>query len=204
MKRGEKYREAKRVYQIFFLNCELFPGSDKVPRRYFAMEETEHDKLSQDLEIIIYEMPKLKQVVKAYFEGRVELKNLSPEQKWCIYFRYKGNEKMESLIQELCKQEEGIMRADRALSKISRDQEKWAKALFREKAAMDYSSGLYAAGKAGEERGIATGYQRAEAKYTKLLEEKDRETARKMKDDGLPTDKIITYTGLSLEEIKKL
>ncbi|GHV41272.1 hypothetical protein AGMMS49546_16810 [Spirochaetia bacterium] len=96
------------------------------------------------------------------------------------------------------------MRADRALSRISRDQEKWAKALFREKAAMDYSSGLYAAGKAGEERGITTGYQRAEAKYTKLLEEKDRETARKMKAHGRPLDQIIEDTGLSSEEINKL
>ncbi|GHV46535.1 hypothetical protein AGMMS49546_34730 [Spirochaetia bacterium] len=165
---------------------------------------TFNDGEQADLEIIIYEMPKLKKVVKAYFEGKVELKNLSPEQKWCIYFRYKGNEKMESLIQELCRQEEGIMRADRALSKISRDQEKWAKALFREKAAMDYSSGLYAAGKAGEERGIATGYQRAEAKYTKLLEEKDRENARKLKAYGDSIEKIASVTGLSPEEIKKL
>ncbi|GHV90030.1 hypothetical protein AGMMS50268_05330 [Spirochaetia bacterium] len=96
------------------------------------------------------------------------------------------------------------MRADRALSRISRDQEKWAKALFREKAAMDYSSGLYAAGKAGEERGIATGYQRAEAKYTKLLEEKDRETARSLKAQGVSPGIISTATGLSPKEINKL
>ncbi|GHV90032.1 hypothetical protein AGMMS50268_05350 [Spirochaetia bacterium] len=121
---------------------------------------TFNDGEQADLEIIIYEMPKLKQVVTAYFEGRVELKNLSPEQKWCIYFRYKGNEKMESLIQELCKQEEGIMRADRG-------------------------SWLYAAGKAGEERGH--------------LQAKE-ETARKMKADGLSTDKITTYTCLSLTD----
>jgi predicted transposase/invertase (TIGR01784 family) len=193
VKRGGKYQEAKRVYQIFFLNCELFPGSDKVPRRYFAMEETEHDKLSRNLEIIIYEMPKLKKVVRAYFEGKADLKNLSPEQKWCIFFRYKHNEKMEPLIQELCKQEEGIMRADRALSKISRDQEKWARALFREKAAMDYSSGMYAAEERGKAIGDMGGYQRAK-----------EEDARKMKADGLPADKIITYTGLSHEEVEKL
>ncbi|GHV47252.1 hypothetical protein AGMMS49546_36670 [Spirochaetia bacterium] len=197
MKRGEKYREAKRVYQIFFLNCELFPGSNKVPRRYFAMEETEHDKLSQDLEIIIYEMPKLKQVVKAYFEGKVELKNLSPEQKWCIYFRYKGNEKMESLIQELCRQEEGIMRADCALSRISRDQEKWAKALFREKAAMDYRSGLYAAGKAGEERGFEKG---------KIIGDTGAKEGivRSLKAQGVSPDIISTATGLSLTDIEQL
>jgi hypothetical protein len=107
-------------------------------------------------------------------------KNLPREQKWCIYLRYKSNEKMEPLIQELCKQE-GIMRADRALAKISRDQEKWARALFREKAAIDYSSGLYAAGKAAR-----------------------KEIARKMKVRGRPVNEIAEDTGLPPGEIEKL
>ena len=35
--KGKPYRDIKRVYQIFFLNCVLFPQSNKLPRRY-------HDK----------------------------------------------------------------------------------------------------------------------------------------------------------------
>ncbi|GHT68580.1 hypothetical protein FACS1894110_16450 [Spirochaetia bacterium] len=181
MKRGTKYQETKRVYQIFFLNCILFPGSDKVPRRYFPMEETEHDRLSNKLEIIFYEMPKLEKVVRAYFEGKADLKILPKEQKWCIFFRYKNNEKMEPLIQELCKQEEGIMRADRALAKISRNQQKWARAFSREVGIIDHESGLYAAGKVRAE-GIA----------------------RKMKADNIPPEKIQEYTGLSSEDIENL
>jgi hypothetical protein len=77
------------------------------------------------------------------------------------------------------------MRADRALAKISRDQEKWARALFKEKAAMDYSSGLYAAGKAGEKR------------VTEQI-------ARNMKVHGRSLNQIIEDTGLSPEEIEKL
>ncbi|GHU69528.1 hypothetical protein FACS189450_02570 [Spirochaetia bacterium] len=181
MKRGGKYEKAKRVYQIFFLNCELFPASEKVPRRYFTMEETEHDKLSNKLEIIFYEMPKLEKMVKAYFEEAADLKNLPRELKWCIFFRYRYNEKMDLLIQEICKQEEGIMRADRALAKISRDQEKWARALFREKAAMDFSSGLYAAEQVAR-----------------------KEIAGKMKARGRPVNEIAEDTGLSADEIEKL
>ncbi|GHV63239.1 hypothetical protein AGMMS49587_12610 [Spirochaetia bacterium] len=144
-------------------------------------EETEHDKLSQNLEIIFYEMPKLERVVKAYFEGTADLKNLPKEQKWCIYFRYKKNEKMEPLIQELCKQEEGIMRADRALAKISRSQQKWARAFSREIGIIDHESGLYAAGKAAH-----------------------MEDARNLKAYGDPVEKIASVTGLSPEEIEKL
>jgi hypothetical protein len=85
------------------------------------------------------------------------------------------------LIEELCKQEEGIMLADRALAKISRDQEKWARALFREKAAMDYSSGIYAARKAA-----------------------GKEIARKLKAYGDPVEKIAEVTGLSPEDLEEL
>ncbi|GHV87611.1 hypothetical protein AGMMS50255_9070 [Spirochaetia bacterium] len=145
------------------------------------MEETEYDRLSNKLEIIFYEMPKLERVIKAYFEGKVELKNLPKEQKWCIFFRYKNNEKMEPLIQELCKQEEGIMRADRALARISRDQQKWARAFSREVGIIDHESGLHAARKAAH-----------------------MEDARKMKADSLSLEKIREYTGLSPEEIERL
>jgi len=48
------------------------------------------------------------------------LKTLSTEQKWCIYFKYRVKEGMEPLIDELRRDEEGIMRADRALKKIDR------------------------------------------------------------------------------------
>ncbi|GHU16746.1 hypothetical protein FACS1894163_06670 [Spirochaetia bacterium] len=72
----------------------------------------------------------------------VDLKNLSKEQKWCIFFRYKNNEKMEPLIQELYKQEEGIMRADRALARISRDQQKWAHTFSREVGIIYPATGL--------------------------------------------------------------
>jgi hypothetical protein len=50
---------------------------------------------------------------------------------------------------------------------------------------MDYSSGLYAAGKAGEKRGLET-------------------TARKLKAYGDPVEKIAEVTGLSPEDIEKL
>ncbi|GHU92728.1 hypothetical protein FACS189479_02510 [Spirochaetia bacterium] len=181
IKRGTKYQETKRVYQIFFLNCILFPGSDKVPRRYFPMEETEYDRLSNRLEIIFYEMPKLEKVVRAYFEGKADLKNLPKEQKWCIFFRYKNNEKMEPLIQELCKQEEGIMRADRALAKISRNQQKWARAFSREVGIIDHESGLYAAERAACEK-----------------------IARNLKAYGDSVEKIAEVTGLSPEKIEEL
>jgi len=33
-RKGKPYNLTKRVYQVFFLNFELFPNSNKIPRRY--------------------------------------------------------------------------------------------------------------------------------------------------------------------------
>jgi hypothetical protein len=67
--RGRKYRELKRVYQIFFINGVLFSQNSRVPRRYFLMEKQDHDILIGVLEIIFYELPKLEAKVRAYGEG---------------------------------------------------------------------------------------------------------------------------------------
>ena len=52
------------------------------------------------------------------FQGKETLKTLPTEQKWCIYFKYRVEEGMEPLMEELYHEEEGIMRADRALKKL--------------------------------------------------------------------------------------
>ncbi|WP_010263883.1 PD-(D/E)XK nuclease family transposase, partial [Treponema primitia] len=69
-KRGEQYKQIRRVYQIFFLNFVLFPGSDKVPRRYFMQEEDEHDRLSDVVCSIFYELPKLDKLVQDCLSGK--------------------------------------------------------------------------------------------------------------------------------------
>jgi predicted transposase/invertase (TIGR01784 family) len=77
------------------------------------------------------------------------------------------------------------MKAERALAKAIREQEKWARAYSREIGEMDYWSGLESA----RVEGIA------EAKF---------EIARKMKARGYPLEEIVEDTGLTQELIEKL
>ncbi|MFP3041258.1 hypothetical protein LQZ19_05490, partial [Treponema primitia] len=73
-------------------------------------------------------------------------------------------------------------KADRALKKISREREHWARTMFREKAAMDYNSGMYNA----HQRGLEEGAEKARL----ALEEKDRENQelrQKLRDAGIDT-----------------
>jgi predicted transposase/invertase (TIGR01784 family) len=169
------------------------------------MEETEHDRLNELSEIIFYEMPKLEQFVQGYYKGKKLIESLPAETKWCIFFKYKNDERAEKLIEELCLKEEGIMYADRALKKISRDEEQWARALFREKAAMDYYSGMSAAREDGHKEGLEAGLALGEAKGLALGEakahQKDLDAARKLKAAGVPGETIAESFGFTPEEI---
>jgi predicted transposase/invertase (TIGR01784 family) len=132
-------------------------------------------------------MPKTEEVVKEYFEGKETLKSLPAEQKWCIYFKYRVKEGMEPLIDELCREEEGIMRADRALKKKDREWQKWARWVAHDNARLEYNTLMYNA----KEEGRIAGQ-----------EEGRLAIARNMKARGYKPEEIKAITGLSSEELK--
>jgi len=158
-KKGYAYKEIKRVYQVFFLNCILYPQSDKLPRRYFYMEEKEHDRLTEASEIIFYEMPKLEQKVRDILAGKGDMENLSMEEKWCMFMKYRHEERAAKLIEELCK-EEGIMWAERAAAKIDRDLDKALRRMNEIKDSMDRAQLRYDAREEGLREGRAEGRRR--------------------------------------------
>jgi predicted transposase/invertase (TIGR01784 family) len=108
---------------------------------------------------------------------------------------YRDNEKMKPLIESICRVEEGIMKADKALKKSDRNYARWARALFRDKANMDYASDMDSA----ERRGRAEGKIEGEAKGR---HENRTEIIRRMKANGRPIEQIVEDTGLTAEEIE--
>ena len=119
-RKGFRYKDIKRTYQIFFVDQVLFKGSGKLPQRFSYREETEHNLLTDAVEIIFYELPKLKQRVNEYFTGKTGIQSLSNEEKWCIFFKYHHEDQAKPLIEELCKKEEGIMHARKQVEKLPR------------------------------------------------------------------------------------
>jgi predicted transposase/invertase (TIGR01784 family) len=188
-KRGKLYRSAKQVYQIFFLNCVLFPQSDKFSRRYFFQEEEEHDRLSDGTEIIFYELPKLETRLKDCLAGGAGTENLPEDEKWCIYMKYRHEQGVEELIEELCQKEEGIMRAENEVRKISREYKQYARNFAEMKNSIDRQFDIERGFKEGRQQGIA---------------ENTLEIARKMKELGEPLEKIQTITGLPVATIEQI
>jgi len=203
--KGEHYKAVKRVYQIFFLNCILFPGSDKIPRRYRLMEENEHDNLTEAVEIIFYELPKLEEYVRDYFEGKTGMESLSEDEKWCIYLRYRHDKNTEPLILELCRKEEGIMRAEKAAEKISRDYLKYVRNMNIKKNEYERGYMLETVRKEGLAEGRAEGLvEGLEEGQTKGRTEAIYDIAGKMKKAGRSAGEIEEFTGLSPQAIKSL
>jgi len=92
---------------------------------------------------------------------------------------------MEPLIDELRREEEGIMRANRALKKIKRDRDKRARAIFWDNQRLVYNSDMYAA----EEKGRMA---------------RQEEIARNALAEGISIEIIQKITGIDLDTIKKL
>jgi len=205
-RKGHAYREIKRVYQIFFLNCVLFPDSNKLPRRYFYMEEQEHDRLTNATEIIFYEMPKLERQVRDILAQKTDMETLPEDEKWCIYFKYRHEKQTAELVEKLYRKEEGIMRAERAVNRISRDYLKAVREMGMLKNRMDRAQMLYDIKEAKRE--LREALRESRTAHTTGLEEGRAEVmleiARKMKGMGEPIEKIHTITGLSIETIERM
>jgi predicted transposase/invertase (TIGR01784 family) len=161
------------------------------------MEEEEHDRLTNATEIIFYEMPKLEQKVRGILAGKADTENLSGEEKWCTFFKYRHEEWAEKLIEELSCKEEGIMRAERVAERIDRDYEKFARRLAEEKNRLDIALRREAI----RQTSLAEG--REEGRTEGRAEEK-LEITRKMKEMGFSNEQIQTATGLSTETIEQL
>jgi len=188
-RKGHKYGEIKRVYQIFFLNCILFPESNKLPRRYFYMEEEEHDRLTNVTEVIFYEMPKLESKVQDILERKVNINDLPEDEKWCIYMKYRHEEQTAELIKKLYRQEEGIMLAERAVAGVSRDYKKYVRWMAITKNRMELEEKMYRSKQEGLQEG---------------RNEAGLDIARKMKGMGDSIEKIHTITGIPIETIAQL
>jgi predicted transposase/invertase (TIGR01784 family) len=195
--KGGFYRKIKRVYQIFFLDCELFPGSEKFRRRYFYQEEDEHDRLSEMSEILFYELPKLDKWFRDFREGKTSTENLTSEQKWCIYMKYRHIRQARKLIENLCEKEEGIMKAEKTVYKVSRSEKRFARMISEKIGKMDRESELMCAREKAMEEGHAAGH--AEGKKEKTLE-----IAKNLKELGVSPENIQIATGLSMDIINKL
>jgi predicted transposase/invertase (TIGR01784 family) len=111
---------------------------------------------------------------------------MSPAERWILFFRYLTDTKKRELINELIKEEERIAMAAEVVLRVSRNERERAWLESKYKYDLDRQSDLVSARRKGELLGA---------------EKERRETARRLRAMGLNPEQIATATGLGLEEL---
>lgn len=191
---GEDYNKLKKCIHVGILNFTLFEHE-----RYYSCfhiwEDTARDLYSDKFEIHILELTKLAQ----YEYPQTELL------RWAQFFGAKSKEE----IQMLAEKDEYIHKAYDKLEEISADEEKRLEYEERQKAIRDYRHILASGRREGMREGLKEGMKEGMKEGLKEGEKSGRhknaiETARRMLADNLPLEKVVEYSGLSLEEVQKL
>jgi hypothetical protein len=119
-------------------------------------------------------------------EARME--NLTSEQKWCIYMKYRHVKQARALIDNLCLKEEGIMKAEKSVYKVSRSYKRFARMMSEKIGKIDRDSEILYA----KEEGMEMGREEGREEGIGIGEEKERKRILE-----------LVKQGLSIEEIEK-
>ena len=130
--------------------------------------------MTEDLEIHIIELPKIKEKIE---EGSLK--------KWILFLENPEGEETKKMAEN----EKEIKEAIETLENISSDEAKERIAELRQKYIMDRKAELETA----EEKGIQKGIQKEKL-----------ETAKRMKNKNISIDEIAEITGITKEQIQKI
>lgn len=168
LKKGQKYRELEKTIVILIANFAIEGLEDlKYHTEWKIMDkETQKVILTDKFELRIIELPKVKE------EEQEELID------WLLFLENPQSERVKTKMEE----NEELKEAVEKLEGMSKDDYMQRIADLREKAILDYNSGIDTALRRGEKKG-------------KL------ETAKKLLEEKIPIEVIIKVTGLSKEEI---
>ena len=168
LKKGQKYRELEKTIVILIANFEIKGLEDlKYHTEWKIMDkETQKVILTDKFELRIIELPKIKE------EEQEELID------WLFFLENPQSERVKTKMEE----NEELKEAVEKLQGMSEDDYMQRIADLREKAILDYNSGMDTALRKGIKKG-------------KL------ETAKKMLEKGMDIDTIVEVTGLSKDEI---
>ncbi len=196
LKSGSDWEKAPVVFQISVLDFtynKAEEDSKKVVSRY-AMRTKDGRELSNTLNIIFIELPKVKWLEENLDENTA-LEN------WALFFKEADNPRKTGLIEKLTVKEAGLMHAQKSLSSISANQELWIEQYRQEIAERDRISAIAAGRREGIEQGIAEGIKQG---IQQGISQTRIETARKLLSMGIAPAQVAEGTGLSLEEVRKL
>ena len=179
--KGDSWKKVTKVYQInvanftYAMKGDIKTDIDSVAS-YFTMKTKEGRELGNRLNIVLIELPKVEKLLKN-IDISTTLEN------WAMFLKYADDPSKKGLIKKLTEKEEGLMKAQVALSSISENRNYWIEQFRQETRERDIYSGIEAA----EERGRA--------------EERDF-FVKKLLSSGMSEKQLSEILGIDVKELK--
>ena len=203
IKKGEDYKQAKKVIAINLLNFEYYKRNSYHNIAHMKFEKTkeneyvdmgysdEEELATNDLEMHFIEIPK--------FEKKNPGANTKLEQwLWLLAGR-------EEKLEMARKKNKEIDKAIDIINQMSMDEKEWNLYISRQRAIWDYNTGMRTAREKGLEEGIKEGREEGIKEGIKEGAKQERlEIAKNMLRKELDIQTIKDTTGLTKEEIEKL
>lgn len=156
-KKGNNWSSPK-VYQISILNFHYGKDDNKILSWYTMKDETGQG-LSDRLNIIFIDLKTIRK--KLY----TPIEELTPVEKWGLFFSYVDKEEYDDYISELVRSEKGIMAAERTVKYMSEADANWFTQNSRYIAELDRNTQIYNA----EKRGLKKGAQQKAVEIARKL-----------------------------------
>ena len=158
--------DSPKVYQISILNFHYGKDDNKI-LSWYTMKNELAEGLTDRQNIIFIDL----KTIRKKFGTPIE--ELTPVEKWGLFFSYVDKEKEADYISELIRSEKGIMAAEKIVKFMSEADDNWFIQNSRYKFERDRNTLIHNAEKKGHEEGLQQG-----------LQQKALEDARKLLADG--------------------
>ena len=180
-KKGDDWNSPK-VYQISILNFH-YGKDDNKELAWYTMKDESGDRLTDRQNIIFIDLKTIREKLGT------PIKDLTPVEKWGLFFSYVDNEKYADYISELVRSEKGIMAAENVVKYMSEADDNWFVQNSRFIAERDKNTQIHNAEKRGLEAGLKQGIQQG---IQQGEQQKAIENARKLLADGKYTAEEIS------------
>ncbi|MDR0725754.1 MAG: Rpn family recombination-promoting nuclease/putative transposase [Prevotellaceae bacterium] len=211
LKSGEDYDKLSSVININILGAEFLNtlGTETIPKDAFHT--------SYHLWEDVYKNCLLSDVIEIHFIDMVKFRRLENKDiatnvlhRWLTFFDTHTNSET---IKKIIDMDTAIKKAYEKIAFVSKDKDLWHAYRMREMALSDYTSGMNAAEKRGEERGliigreegIAIGEEKGREKGIAIGEEKSSIISTKnLRQAGFSAEEIAKFIGKTAAEINKI
>ena len=182
------------VYQISSLNFH-YGEDDNKEMAWYTMKDESGDRLTDRQNIIFID---LKTIRKKF---GIPIKDLTPVEKWGLFFSYVDNEEYADYISELVRSEKGIMAAENVVKYMSEADDNWFVQNSRFIAERDKNTQIHNAEKRGLEEGLKQGIQQG---IQQGEQKKAIEAARNALKMELSPEQAAKISNLPLEKVMEL